>query len=351
MIKSIQKFARNHASLAAGAAIALLTTPAAATSACDRDCLQSFVAHYVGAMVRHDPSKLPVAPGVVATQNGQPFMLGQGIWQSVTGVLSQPQFVSDVAAGQVGYLGVLNDAGQPALFGLRLKIAGGKITEIESLLTHDGEGGPAFEPQGFIYREAPYIRDVPLAARSSPADLLRIANQYWDIATSTHNGGAVPYSADCWHFENGMNTDWERAFMPNELSKLNQPAYQPQADGRIWTCAREVYLTTASYTVARDRHFLIDPDRGLVMAIVTVDVKGRGNVTIPAAGSGTAAPKPPPTPAIDGPGLRPLGMSDAGMRNAMGKTYTAYHFEVMRIVGGKITREQDFMHQLPAGAK
>jgi len=338
--------------LALGAATAL-PGAAMAQGSCDRDCLQKFVAAYVDAMVKHDPSSLPLAPGAAATQNGQPLTLGQGVWRTITGVLSQPQFVSDVAAQQVGYVGVISDAGQPAFFGLRLKIVDGKIAQIETLLTHDGEGGPAFEPQGFIYREAPYIRDVPV--RETRAELLAVANDYWNIATSTHDGGAVPYSVDCWHFENGMNTDWERAFMPNELSKLSQPAYQPQAyDGRIWTCAREVYLTTASYTAARDREFLVDPDRGLVMVIVKVDVKGRsGPIALPRAGSGTA-PAAGPAPAvdpIDGPGLRPLGMSDVGMKNAMGRTYTAYHFEVMRIVGGKITREQDIMHQLPAGAE
>jgi len=332
--------------LMACAAIALPPGIAKAQGSCDRDCLQKFIARYVDAMVKHDASSLPLAPGATATQNGKPLVLGQGVWQSITGVLSQPQYISDVAAQQAGYIGVIADAGKPAFFGLRLKIVGNKIAEIETLLTREAEGGPAFEPQGFIYREAPYIRDVPLTVRSSPAELLRVANVYWDVATSSHDAALIPYSVDCWHFENGMNTDWERSFNATETAQLNQPAYRPQAfDGRIWTCAREAYLTTASWKLAHDRHFLVDPERGLVLNIVTVDVAAGAGAAGPRRAGGPGGPRAVPDP-IEGPGAMPLGMSMAGMMSTAGRNYSNLHFEVMRLVGGKITREQDLQHVL-----
>lgn len=320
-------------------------------AACDRDCLQQMAARYVAALVHHDATGLPLASNFRATENGVPLAPGKGSWKTLEAFRSQPQYVADVEAQEIGYLGVAQDAGQPAFFGLRLKISNGQITEAESILSHDGESGPAFEPEGFIYREAPYIREVPLAVRTTRDRLLEIANLYWDVSTSTHRGEKLPYSVDCWHFENGMNTDWERFLQPAEQQKREAPENRAQDfDGRIWTCAREAILTTASWTNAHDRHFLLDLARGLVFNIVYVDVAGRGNLGGPQ--NGTKAPAPPAPPPdkepIDGPGGMPLGLSPPGMQAAMsGKPYEMAHFEVMRIVGGRITREQDVMRILP----
>ena len=44
---------------------------------------------------------------------------------------------------------------------MRLKIAGDRISEIETLVTHEGEGAP-FQPEGYLWREAPFIREVEM---------------------------------------------------------------------------------------------------------------------------------------------------------------------------------------------
>ncbi|MFT3905921.1 MAG: hypothetical protein QM718_06425 [Steroidobacteraceae bacterium] len=350
--------------VAAGAAV-FAPAVSAATGSCDRACLEKLVGDYAEALVKHDPAALPLAAGVKASENGVAVKLGEGAsWKGITAFKSQPQYVSDVVGGEAGYLGVVEDAGKPAFLALRLKVRDGKITESESILVHDGEGGPAFEPEGFIYREAPYIRDVPAAVRGSREDLKRVANIYWDVSTSSHDASKVPYASDCWHFENGMNTNWERFFNKDEAGVLTRPEYQPQGDGRIWTCARETYLTTTAWKEARQRHFVIDEERGLIMTLANVDYPGRGmpaapNAAAPAAGGpgggqGAAGPGAARAPlrAIEGPGAMPIGMSPAGMRTAMaGGGYVIQHFMLMRIVDGKIAREQDVMRQLPTGAQ
>ncbi len=332
--------------VSAAAVLLGLAGAQAQTASCDRTCLEKTMGAYVAAMVKHDPSGLKLAPGFKASENQQPLTLGQGVWQSIDKVLSQPQFVTDADSGEIGYVGVIQDAGKPAFLGIRLKVENGAIAEAETLVTQEGEGGPAFEPQGFIYREAPYLRDVPKAVRSSREQLLKTANTYWDVSTSSHNAALIPYTVDCWHFENGMNTDWERFFMANELDKLGRPEYQPQAfDGRIWTCAREAYLSTTSWKAARDRHFIVDQERGLVLNLILVDT-----IAPPRTGAGPRPPAGGEAAALDpiaGPGPAPLGMSALGMSKVMGQSYTTQHFEVMRIVGGKIAREQDVMRILP----
>jgi hypothetical protein len=350
-------------------ALSLSVTALAADklAACDRLCLQKFVGEYAAALVKHNPAGLRIAANARVSENSELVPLGAGpSWQGINSFKSQPQYVADVPAQEVGYLGVVDDAGKTAFLGLRLKIRDNAITEVESVLTHDGEGGPAFEPEGFIYREAPYIRDVPIKVRSSRVELVKASDIYWDVSTNTHDGSQIPYTTDCWHFENGMNTNWERFFNPSELPRLGRPEYQPQAaDGRIWVCAREAYLSTTNWVKARDRHYLLDEERGLVFQIVYVDVKGRsplngpvttGNAAARGGGLGPGGLGAPGGTAIrepiEGPGAAPLGMSMAGMRASMaGTPHTMLHFEVMRIVGGKIAREQDVMHMLPEAAK
>lgn len=367
MIDRVQRMARLRTAAVAvlllGMCSGALEAAGESAPVCDRTCLEKTLSLYVAAVVRHDASTLSFTNDFRATENGVALKVGEGSWKTLQSFKSQPQFVTDVDAQEVAYVGVVEDAGQPAFYALRLKLKQGRIDEAESILSHDGESGPAFEPQGFIYREAPYIREVPSAHRSSRSELVKVANQYWDVSSSSHRGETLPYSTDCWHFENGMNTDWERPFMPEELVKPDAPENQAQDfDGRIWTCAREAILTTASWQSAHDRHYLLDEARGLVFNIVYVDVGARSSLRgpVPPAGAAAAAAAagPPGGPSaaapnpIEGPGGRPLGMSDAGMRTAMaGTPYTMAHFEVMRVVGGKITREQDVMRVVPDNAK
>jgi len=383
------------------AAVGLPAASSLAATTCDRTCLEKTLADYVAAMVKRDASDLNVTKDLKISENGAAVKLGEGPnWQGITSFKSQPQYVTDVQAQEIGYVGVVEDQGKPAFLAIRLKVRDNAIAEVESVLTHDGEGGPAFLPEGMIYREAPYLRDVPAAVRSSRADLKKVSDEYWDIATSTHDGSEVPYSVDCWHFENGMNTNWERVMYADEANSQDRPEYQPQGfDGRIWTCAREVYLTTSGWKSARDRHYIYDEDRGLVFQIVYVDPQERGGqggpggpggqgqggpgaapggaggpggapggqggpgpqaaggpggapggAGGPGAGGGPGGPRAALTP-IEGPGNAPLGISQAGFSSMGGGQNTTAHFQVVRIVDGKITREQDVMHNLPMGSK
>jgi len=355
---------------------------------CDRACLEQHVSDYASALINKDPSSLKVTSNLKVSENSVAVKLGQGpSWEGITAFRSQPQFISDVQNQEVGYMGVVTSKGEPAFLALRLKINDDKISEVESILSYDGEGGPAFLPEGMIYRESPYIREVPKENRSSRQELIDVANIFWDVSTSTHDAAQVPYAVDCWHFENGMNTNWEREVSAGDSAMVqrNPEAYEAQAyDGRIWTCARETYLTTSAWKEARQRHFLVDEDRGLILTVTNVDYPprnagsiipdggqeggqggpggapgGQGGPGPQAAGGpggapgGQGGPGGPGGPGgardpIQGSSGGPVGMSTKGMQAAMaGNGYTTVHFMLMRIVDGKITREQDVMHTVP----
>lgn len=349
-----------------GVSTATAQSEAAATpdSSCARSCLRKFVDGYVASMLKQDAASVPVSADVKITQNAVPIHLGEGVWKTARKFFSTPsstQYVADPETGQIARMGIIDDNGKPAFYAVRVKISNDRITEIETLLSHDGDA-MAFQPEGYLWREAPYVREMPLQIRSSRQGLLKIANTYWTIATTTHKGADVPYSDDCIHVENGMNTDWERPLSKEEASK---PEENPQSmfDGRIWTCAREVNLTSRSYSDVRGLRFIVDEERGLVMAWNLVDVAPRGGPGGPPPGG--AAPRGaggapgampgampfeygPPSRGPDGwpaqggmGGPRPGGLA-AG-------PHVIYNAAVMRIARGKINREQVFQTYLPRG--
>src|SRR5690242_19738955 len=83
------------------------------SSNCDRACLNGFVDKYLDAVVAHDASQVPVTKFVKFTENGQQLELGDGFWRTATARGKYKFYVDDVPAGQVGFLGTMEEAGQP----------------------------------------------------------------------------------------------------------------------------------------------------------------------------------------------------------------------------------------------
>jgi hypothetical protein len=342
---------------------------------CDRDCMEGYVVTYSKALLKHDASSLPLAKNVKVTENAKLSSLSSGIWTSVTRFLSNTsttQFVVDFTTGQVGMMGVIEDSKDgkqvPAMYALRLKIEAGKITEVEQIVKRESDVGGPFQPEGFIWREAPYIRTIPPKLFTSRAGLARTADIYWSVGTTTHNGYLVPYTVDCFHAENGMLGSFER---PLDSYEAYFPENNPQSDfdGRIWTCEREHTLSTAAWTKAKLHRRLIDEERGLVMDWNLVD-RTTGSFKITTDMPDGSQFKPikygPPSRGADGwpaqaPGSVPgaattpagvmpgVGMGAATVMAPAGPS-SNYHAQLFRIVNGKIAREQVIWLTAPIGS-
>lgn len=316
----------------------------AQTAACNRTCLTEFADRYLEAIAKHDPTLVKHAPGAKLAENHQPIKAGEGIWKTATSFAKIRQYVADTETGQVGVQTILTENNQPVIFALRLKIVNGAVTEAETLVTHDGEGGPPFLPEGFLIRESPYTREVPKEIRSTRAQLLQAAARYWELATTAHKADEGMYTVDCFHFQNGQSTNWERALTPAEQAAPERNAAQAY-DGRIWICARELTLTTAPWIKQRSVRTLVDVERGLVMTWNLVDVQGRPGPDGKIPPAPKAGEPVPPVPDNAPPGLSAIGWA---MRS---QPQTFYHAEVKRIIGGKIQREQIFQRALPENAQ
>jgi len=240
---------------------------------CDRQCLEGFAERYLDALVAHDPRAVPISPTARYTENGQRLMIGDGLWRSVKAKGRYRLFVSDVEAGQVAFLGTLEEEdrdpakGVPALIALRLKIDGDRITEIEQLISRSVDAAQRVE--AFGKPRAAFTREVPASKRMSRADLIATANKYFSGMQQNDGKGDYPFADDCNRLENGAQTT-------NRPPRAGETRPDPKTASNysaLWSC-REQFESGLLHFVSRirDRRFVaVDEERGLVLAFVFFD--------------------------------------------------------------------------------
>jgi hypothetical protein len=105
---------------------------------CDSACLEKLVDQVLQAILKNNPSSLPLAQGVRYSENGQFLALGDGLWETlgqvaVPGVDAYAAHFSDPASGTAAYWGLTLEHSTPGVLALRIKVDGGQITEIEAI--------------------------------------------------------------------------------------------------------------------------------------------------------------------------------------------------------------------------
>jgi hypothetical protein len=256
----------------------------AASTACDRACLNGFVDQYLDAVVAHDPSRLPVAKLVKFTENGQQLELGNGFWRTATGRGTYKFYIDDTQAGQVGFLGTMREAGQPVIVAVRLKIENHKISEIETIIGRGqmAAGGAANLEKLDGPRHA-FLEDLPPAERVSRLDLIKTANKYFSGMQQDDGKGDYSFFADdCNRMENGMQTTNNLSPMPGVTasgaprpapSPKYDPASKPTMYSAGWSCADQFRSGLLHFvTRIRDRRYpIVDQERGIVFSFVFFD--------------------------------------------------------------------------------
>jgi hypothetical protein len=257
---------------------------AAAANGCDRACLNGFVNQYLDAVVAHDPSRLPTTKLVKFTENGQKLELGDGFWRTATNRGTYKLYVDDPQAGQVGFVGTMQEAGQPVIIALRLKIENRKISEIETLVARgqmSQNGAKNLEKMG--KPRAAFLTDVPAAERASRLDLIKTANKYFSGMQQNDGKGDYSFFADdCNRLENGMQTTNNPNPMPGVSpsgrprpapSRHYDPAQKPTMYSAGWSCKDQFRSGLLHFvTRIRDRRFpIVDQERGIVFSFVFFD--------------------------------------------------------------------------------
>lgn len=192
-----------------------LVSANAFAATCDRACLQTTLDQYLTALVERAPGRAPLAIGFRQTENAVVTVPGTGLWQSVTALGKLDRRYFDATTEQAAYFGTIEEAGNPAIATLRLKVEDRKITEAEWVISRKGDPGlgplgggqadAAYHDPDYLLAHAPAERVVPQRERLTRSELVAIANSYFD-GLSAHEGDIILAHPGCVRIENGALT-------------------------------------------------------------------------------------------------------------------------------------------------
>ena len=275
----------------------LVTTSQSRAASCDRACLEGFVDRYFAAVIADDPSAAPLAPSVRFTENGQVLPLGEGLWKSMKAAGKYRLAVTDPEAGQIALITtVVEDhadpaQGTPALMALRLKVADGRIAEIEQVLERNVMRANRVEALGAP--SAAFSTDVPARERMSRADLITTANKYFSGMQRNDGKGDYPFHPRCDRIANGGRS----TNVPTPEGQTRPDPKTAQGYSAQWSC-REQFESGLLHFVSRirDRRYVaVDRERGVVAAFAFFDhmAGSTRNFTRPDGRRATAGPVQP----------------------------------------------------------
>lgn len=309
--------------ISAGAVSAAPVAPSV-EAACDEHCLDALARTYLAALAAHDPSRLPTTRDVRFTENTIELPLGQGLWTTFSGLKHYVHIIPDPDTGQVGLYAAIDENGTGALLAARLRLRGGKVSELETIVVRASDMGTFLKTDATDVRPG-FKEVVPPAKRESRQELIRIANLYFE-GLEQRTGEIVPFSDECRRFENGTQT----AGTPLPGTPPRPPMKLP--NGRTWSmptgCKASFNTRMFSYISRIDhrRYPVVDRSRGVVMSFVTF--QHEGNVK-----------------SADVPGVGEVPMFPSALH-----PFAVVIAETFEIKGGKIREIEADMTKLPYGA-
>lgn len=185
------------------AALVLSASATAQSRGCDRSCLEGLLDAYVDAVVAHEPARLPLSLTVKFTENGQRLPLGQGLWHTATGKGGYALKLADVERGQAVLMGTILEGDEPTVLVARLPVAGGVVTEIETLVIRDRDVAQRLDEIGTPRRT--WYKAVAPGEQLTRAELVRIGNAYFSGIERNDGKGDYPLAPDCTRLENFDN--------------------------------------------------------------------------------------------------------------------------------------------------
>jgi len=252
---------------------------------CQRECLEGFVDKYLQAMADGKVDPALFAPTARFTENGVQLPLGnEGLWATTTAPGNYKFYVPDIETQQVAFLGTVMEQAtssatgparppEPVGLSLRLRIVDGKITEIEQIAARPERPlGPAAAPSSSPFPATGvavealgkpheiFLTAVPEAERMERADLVAVANQYFEGMQRNDGKGYYPFTDDCLRHENGIIS----AGPGGTIGMRGNP---------VMTCKGQ-FETNLRNVVSgiRDRRFVaVDRERGIVFAFAAFD--------------------------------------------------------------------------------
>lgn len=228
----------------------------------ERSELYDVLDRYLAALIAKKPARAPWAAAVRSSQNNVIMEIGDGLWNTITGLGSYDLRFADLAAGQVGFFGAVEEAGDRVPYALRLKVIDGRIGEVEEIIARKSEFFLPFPPP--VFDEKAILNEVLAPQRRRPrARMISVADGYFDTLQLNDGTLFAEFTNGCNRFENGvqMTNRGDDELLP--ITRLG--------------CAAQFELGFYHYIDRlRGRRFsVIDEERGLVLAAGFIDHRGR----------------------------------------------------------------------------
>ncbi len=200
--------------------------------------------------------RAPLAPllahRVEARENTLAVRPGEGVWRTL-GRMRAGWTFADPVTGAVAFAGAFETrAGALVPLFVRLKLAGGRISEVETAWNP----GPNrfFHPEALLEPDILYDAPVPPARRSDRAALIRVAGLYLD-GIGARSGAAVPLSERC-----------DKYYLGGKVTNTGA--------GGIGTCRESFDGITADPAVGR-RFLIVDEERGIIVVSFLMPISSK----------------------------------------------------------------------------
>ncbi len=179
--------------------ISLIAFTQSQAADCTRASLQSVVDSYISAQEKGDPSALPLAASFKYIENKQPGDIKAGILSHAQKIDFKKNNLLDTNACKTYSELIITDPAHPYVIGTQMTITDGKISEINSLVSDDGDW--LFSAKGTLkYATAEEWKPEPGAR----ATLQKIADTYFDRFDDASI--KVPWGPPCDRLEGGVYT-------------------------------------------------------------------------------------------------------------------------------------------------
>ncbi len=233
---------------------------------CGRNCLEGFMRSYLKAMVAHRSADVMLAPEVKYTENQSPRMIGTGLWNSMQRVGTYQIFASDMRNEQIAFLGnALTKTGWTML-AIRLRIVGGKITEVETIVPGAAAGSGTYNlsagAAALTEARPAFATELKPEERRDRWQLIQAADLHYE-GIQRGNGDIVPFGDDCIKIENGVQLIKNPSFHSPGVS----PSGKPVPNFTAMSCHDKFNTHIWDTDTVTDRRYpVVDEERGIVVA-------------------------------------------------------------------------------------
>ncbi len=226
-----------------------------------RDELYAVLDRYIAALGQRDAGAVSWADHAFTSENNVALQPGDGLWHTLTAIGPYDLRFADPQTGQVALFTTVEETDATSPAAIRLEVHDGLVAGVETVVARNKDEGFPF--LGQKYERKPAMETpVPAGEASDRAELLRIANGYFE--TIERNDGTIrtKFHPDCNRVENGVQTT-NNADFPLPIARLG--------------CEEQFALGWYRYDDRlRGRRFpLVDEERGIVLAHGFIDHCGK----------------------------------------------------------------------------